>query len=155
MRYPDKSNAFLVDHVDNLRNSYKQLFKNELMPSVQAADQFAKQLFYAPFAIVSHNTEDEPIFNYANLTALELFECTWDEFTCLPSRQSAEPVNQADRDRLLAQVSQQGYIKHYEGIRISKTGRRFLIKNALVWNLSDQNGLYVGQAACFDHWQFL
>ncbi|NOT11466.1 MAG: MEKHLA domain-containing protein [Methylococcaceae bacterium] len=155
MPYPAEANNFLVEHASCLIHSYEQSFKSELIPSAQKSDPFAKQLFYSPFAVVSHNTEIDPVFNYANVTALELFECTWDEFTRLPSRLSAEPVNQAERKRLLTQVSTHGYIKHYEGIRISKSGRRFLIKNARVWNLSDQQGRYMGQAACFEEWQFL
>jgi len=49
---------------------------------------------------------------------------------------------------LLAEVTEQGYIDHYEGVRLSKTGKRFLIKNAVVWNLLDDDGGYKGQAAC-------
>ena len=35
-------------------------------------------------AVVSHGTEPDPIFNYANAKALALFEMTWPEFTQLP-----------------------------------------------------------------------
>jgi hypothetical protein len=105
--------------------------------------------------LVSHDTASDPVFNYANLKALELFELNWEEFICLPSRLSAEPVNQAERERLLAEVTDIGYINHYEGVRISSTGKRFLIRNAVVWNLVDNKQLYKGQAACFAHWVFL
>jgi hypothetical protein len=97
----------------------------------------------------------DPVFNYANLKALELFELSWEDFTCLPSRLSAEPVNQAERDRLLAKVTKKGYIDDYEGVRISSSGKRFMIKNAVVWNLMDNNQCYKGQAAWFDQWVFL
>jgi len=112
-------------------------------------------LFYAPFAVVSHDTACDPVFNYANLKALELFDLSWENLTRLPSRLSAEPVNQAERDRLLAEVTEKGYIDHYEGMRISRTGKRFLIKNAVVWNIMDKNQRYKGQAAWFDQWVFL
>jgi hypothetical protein len=97
----------------------------------------------------------DPVFNYANLKALELFELSWEDFTCLPSRLSAELVNQAERDRLLAKVMKKGYIDDYEGVRISSGGKRFLIKNAVVWNLMDNKQRYKVQAACFDQWTFL
>jgi hypothetical protein len=84
-----------------------------------------------------------------------LFELSWEDFVHLPSRLSAEPVNQAERDRLLAEVTEKGYIDHYEGVRISSTGKRFLIKNAVVWNLMDKNQCHKGQAAWFDHWEYL
>ena len=52
----------------------------------------ARALYEAPFALVSHNTDSDPRFNYANRTALTLFEMNWNEFTTLPSRMSAEPM---------------------------------------------------------------
>ncbi|MFM8790377.1 MAG: MEKHLA domain-containing protein [Chthoniobacterales bacterium] len=44
-------------------------------------------------------------------------------------------------------------MENYSGIRISKNGRRFRSKNATVFNLSDDAGLYVGQAATFADWE--
>ena len=155
MDYPTEKNNFLVEHVLDIKNSYRQLLLKELISDLQSDEQFARQLFYAPFAVVSHDTASDPVFNYANLKALELFELGWEDFTRLPSRLSAEPVNQAERERLLAEVTEKGYIDHYEGVRISSTGKRFLIKNAVVWNLTDKNHCYKGQAAWFDQWEFL
>ena len=155
MDYPTEKNNFLVEHVLDIRNSYHQLLLKELIPGIQSDEQFARQLFYAPFALVSHDTASDPVFNYANLKALELFELSWEDFVHLPSRLSAEPVNRAERDRLLAEVTEKGYIDHYQGVRISSTGKRFLIKNAVVWNLIDKNQGNKGQAAWFDQWAFL
>ena len=84
-----------------------------------------------------------------------MFELSWESFTKLPSRLSAEPINQSERDRLLAEVTLNGYIKNYSGVRISSTGNRFMIKNAVVWNLLDTNKNYKGQAAYFDEWTFI
>ena len=155
MDYPTEKNNFLVEHVVDIGNSYRQLLLKELIPDSQSDEQFARQLFYAPFALVSHDTVSDPVFNYANLKALELFELSWEDFTRLPSRLSAEPVNQVERKRLLAEVTEKGYIDHYKGVRISSTGKRFQIKNAVVWNLMDKNQCYKGQAAWFDQWEYL
>ena len=73
----------------------------------------------------------------------------------LPSRLSAEPVSQMERARLLEQVTARGFIDDYSGVRISRTGRRFLIRRATVWNLIDQTGTYQGQGAMFRDWQRL
>ena len=155
MDHPTEKNNFLVEHVLDIRNSYRQLLIKELIADVQSDEQFARQLFYAPFAVVSHDTASDPVFNYANLKALELFELNWEDFIHLPSRLSAEPVNQAERERLLTEVTEKGYIDHYAGVRVSSTGKRFLIRNAVVWNLTDKNHRYKGQAAKFDKWEFL
>ena len=155
MDYPAEKNSFLLEHVVDMRESYRQLLLKDLIPDIPSDAQFARQLLHAPFAVVSHDTASDPVFNYANLKALELFALSWEDFICLPSRLSAEPVNQAERDRLLAEVTEKGYIDHYQGVRISSTGKRFLIKNAVVWNLFDKNQCYKGQAARFDQWTFL
>jgi hypothetical protein len=155
MDYPTEKNNYLVEHALDIRNSYCQLLLKELIPDIQSDEEFARRLFHAPFALVSHDMASDPVFNYANLMALELFELSWEDFTYLPSRMSAEQVNQAERERLLAEVTEKGYIDHYEGIRISSTGKKFVIKNAVVWNLMDKNRCYKGQAACFNQWEFL
>jgi predicted DCC family thiol-disulfide oxidoreductase YuxK len=115
----------------------------------------AAALFGAKFVVVSHGTEADPIFNYGNQTALDLWEFDWAAFTQLPSRLSAEPVAQAERDRLLAQAQTQGYISDYRGVRIARSGQRFMIESVLLWTVLDEQGAPCGQAAMFANWQTL
>ena len=63
--------------------------------------KFAERLFHAPFVLVSHGTEPDPVLNYGNQTALTLWEMTWDELTRTPSRYTAEAPNRAERAQLL------------------------------------------------------
>ncbi|HEY9688516.1 MAG TPA: MEKHLA domain-containing protein, partial [Coleofasciculaceae cyanobacterium] len=109
----------------------------------------SRRLFHAPFVVVSHGTEADPIFNYANQRAIDLWEFSWDEFVQLPSRWSVEPIAQEERAKMLAEAADRGYINNYQGIRISKTGRRFRIMNTIVWNLTDEAGNFYGQGATF------
>lgn len=155
MDKPSEKNNYLSEHAQLIRHSYSHWLLTELILESRSELDFAKRLFEADFAVVTHNSAADPIFNYANQKALELFEFNWQDFTRLPSKHSAEPVNQSERDRLLALVTKNGYIDHYEGIRLSSTGKRFVIKNALVWNLIDKHQVYQGQAACFKQWCFL
>ncbi len=152
---PGPANAWLGGHIALLVQNYQTLLAKSLPANPQFGKSLAEQLFHAPFALLSHNTDPDPLFNYANKTALELFELNWPQLVKMPSRLSAEPVNRKERERLLAQVSEKGFIDNYQGVRISRTGRRFLIRNAVVWNLFDQGGQYQGQAACFNEWEFL
>ena len=103
--------------------------------------------------VASHTKAEDPILNYGNRQALDLWEGTWDEFTTTPSRLNAEPVNQAERSRMLDQVATHGFIADYQGIRISRTGRRFLVQQATVWNILDNHGTIQGQAATFSRWE--
>ena len=128
--------------------------QDPLEPSVSPA-QFAEQIFHAPFVLVSHGTEADPVLNYGNEAALALWEMSWAELTRTPSRLTAEAPNREERARLLATVTARGFIDDYSGIRVSKTGRRFRIAQATVWNLLDERQQYCGQAALFTHWEFL
>lgn len=115
----------------------------------------AETLFEADFAVLSHGTESDPVFNYANRCAMHLFEMTWQEITRLPSRHSAEPMLREERASFLERVAQHGYVDDYSGVRIAKSGKRFLIQDATVWNLIDMQGVYHGQAALIKNWEFL
>jgi hypothetical protein len=152
---PSPENAYRSEHVQLLCRSYTRLTGETLVEANLSAHEAAIAILDAPFAVVSHDTAPDPIFNYANQTALKLFEMDWAEFTSLPSRQSAEPPNRDERARLLAEVSQHGYVKNYAGVRISKSGQRFQIQDVCVWNLTDEQGLYQGQAAFYRHWTYL
>ncbi len=126
-----------------------------LLPGLFNPPGLAKNVFEAPFVLVSHGTEADPVLNYGNAAALALWEMPWAELTRTPSRLTAEAPNRAERARLLATVTQHGYIDDYSGIRISKTGRRFRITQATVWNLLSETSQTCGQAAMFARWEWL
>lgn len=146
---------FLLRHVAILCASYTRLTGRELVSAQLTPQQQVEVLDAAPFAVVSHGTQADPIFNYANLTALTLFEMDWPAFTRLPSRLSAEALERSERERLLARVAQDGFVDDYSGVRISASGRRFRIVGATVWNLHDEHGQFYGQAALLSQWRFL
>jgi PAS domain-containing protein len=106
----------------------------------------------APFGLLAHDTDADPRFVYANLTAQRAFEYGWDEFTSLRSRFSAEPQNQEDRDQLLAAVARDNFFSGYRGRRIAKSGRRFWIEDVTLWTLVHPDGRPAGQAATFSRW---
>lgn len=154
MTQPEMMNASeLEKHSQLLLSSYRLVTGKELIDLSGTGKPVWQALFDAPFALLSHNTEADPIFNYGNRTALELFELSWDELIRLPSRKSAEPVNREERAGLLERVTRDGFIDDYSGVRISSTGRRFRIHHATVWNIIDEQSVYRGQAAMFADWQ--
>jgi len=112
----------------------------------------AHALYVASMVVLSHGLGADPIFNYGNRLAQQRFELSWSELVALPSRLSAEPVNREERQRLLDAVATRGYIEDYGGVRVSKSGRRFRIAGATVWNLVDAAGAVRGQAAAFATW---
>ena len=115
----------------------------------------ANRLYLASQVVVSHGTEADPVLNYGNRAALELWETDFAALTRMPSRLTAEPMHRDERARLLERTARDGFVDDYRGIRISSRGRRFLIERAIVWNLESADGEKLGQAATFDHWTML
>lgn len=145
----------LIAHSERLVRSLAHWTGRDLAPGVSDPHERARLLFDAPFVLVSHGTEADPILNYGNRAALALWETTWDELTRMPSRLTAEAPNREERARLLERVARDGYIADYSGVRISRAGRRFRIAEATVWNLLTLEGKPCGQAAMFHSWTFL
>ena len=145
----------VIAHTACLARSLKHFTGRELISDASDACDLAQKVFNAPFVLVSHGTEADPVLNYGNRTALTLWEMTWEELTRTPSRFTAEVLNREERARLLAAVTSHGFIDDYSGVRISKSGRRFRIHRATVWNLITEAGQPCGQAAMFDQWEFV
>lgn len=152
---PDARNDFHADHVAMLLDSLRRLTGRELIAAAATPAETARRLYLAPFVVLSHDTEADPRFTYANRCAQTLFDMPWSDIVGLPSRYSAEPLARVERQRLLDQVARQGYIDDYSGIRIARNGRRFSVDRAIVWNLVDADGQRLGQAASFDRWRDL
>lgn len=153
---PSPENGYLAEHAALLLESYRHWFGENLLAPGATPAETALRLFEADFAVLSHDTAADPLFNYANRRGLELFELDWRQLLATPSRAFAEAVKQEERGRVLAQVSAYGYIDNYASVRISRSGRRFRIENARVWNLiNTEGGGYTGQAALITAWRFL
>ena len=154
-RIMETKSAFFIEQTERLLQSFRHWTGRDLLPPADSISRQAEQLFHAPFVVISHSAEEDPILNYGNETALALWEMPWEIFTRTPSRLTAEPISREERARLLAEVTQKGFIDNYKGIRISRTGRRFMIEQAQVWNLTDAENRYCGQAATFWRWSYL
>ncbi|WMJ73135.1 MEKHLA domain-containing protein [Cytophagaceae bacterium ABcell3] len=141
-------------HCNLLNTSFTKLLGRPLVEDTTSGS-LVNQMLNAPFVIVSHNTENDPIFNFANHCALNLWKMNWEEFTSLPSRYSAEAMERGQREAFLKQAQEKGYVDQYSGIRIAKDGKRFRISDAIIWNLHDDESNFKGQAATFNQWEYL
>lgn len=141
--------GFLQRQTQLLLNSYRYWTGELLIPeTVQDLMSFSD-------AVASHIASDDPQFNYANHAALALFKMRDDEFLGLPSRYSAEPMLREQRAAFLAEVTANGFVQNYSGVRIAKDGSRFLIEQATVWNVVDiaQPENVLGQAVVIKKWK--
>lgn len=149
------NNNSIIAHSAILVRSFLHFTGRNLLAGLFNPAGLAKNLFHAPFVIVSHGMEADPVLNYGNQAALNLWEMSWEELTQTASRLTAEAPQREERARLLAAVTAHGFIDNYSGVRISKSGRRFQIERATVWNLINERGEPYGQAATFSEWKFL
>jgi hypothetical protein len=152
---PSPANGFLAEYVQCLALSYQRVSGFALADPTLDPKALACFLYHAPFALVSHDAGEDPVFNYANLTAQRLFEMDFKTFTRLPSRLSAAPSAQTERELVLKAVKTKGYCADYCGVRISRSGKRFRIEQAEIWNVYDRTGAFYGQAARIMRWRFL
>lgn len=138
-----------LDRIQLINSSFERLTGRTL---VEPGVDIAAALWKAPRVILAHGTEADPLFFYGNEMALQLFEVTAEELQRMPSRLSADALQREARAKLMEQVTQDGFIENYSGVRISATGKRFRIEQAVIWNLLDERGRVHGQAATFDRW---
>ena len=139
-----------------LADSYAKLLGHPLVPQAMPAVEASEWLYEsAPFAVLAHNTDPDPLFIYGNKAAQRRFEYSWDEITRLPSRLSAEALNREERQQFLARVQRLGYEAGYKGVRITKSGQRFMIEEATLWQLLDAVGKLHGQAVVIPRTQDL
>lgn len=144
-----------IVHSALLLDSYRERTGGELIARGGGAAEEAERLLAAPFVVVSHGAESDPVLNYGNRAACALWEMTPAQLIQTPSRLTAEPMLREAREKLLEETARKGYVCGYEGVRVSVTGRRFRISNVTIWNVSDLDGRRAGQAATFGRWTFL
>ena len=136
-----------------LTGSYRRILGRALVDEGAGERPTASWLYQdAPFCLLAHDGAADPRFVYANATAQACFGYDREEFTRLRSCLSAEAPDRSERQRLLDAVARDGFIDDYRGVRVAKSGRRFWIEQAAVWELIDEVGARHGQAAVFRAW---
>lgn len=152
---PPWKNLQIVQWCQYLLDSYAHWIKQELIERNGTPLEQAERLFNSTFVVASHGIENDPILNYGNQAALNLWMMDWQQFTQTPSRLTAEAPNREERARMLGQARTQGYISDYRGVRISSTGRRFMVDQVIIWNIHTPDGTTIGQGATFSAWKYL
>ena len=143
----------IVEWSQLLLDSYRHWVGTELIERAGDAMAQAQRLFEASCVVVSHGIEPDPVLNYGNQVALNLWEVSWEQFTTTPSRLTAEADSRAERELMLVEARVNGFYDGYRGVRISSTGRRFVVEQAVIWTVIDSAGGHLGQAATFSRWK--
>ncbi len=107
------------------------------------------------FALLTHRGDPHAMLNYGNKHALDLWECDWQQLTATPSSATAPDDDRALREAMMQQVVRDGFVSGYEGRRVSRSGRPFLIQDVTIWRLLEENGDSFGVAAFFRRYMYL
>ncbi len=150
MQEPSAGNGFQSAHASLLAGSFERILRRSLLAGADGA-----ALYHADFPILSHDGADDPVLTYGNLAAQRLWEMGWDQLTAMPSRLTAEPGHRGQRAAMFEQMRAKGFIGNYAGVRISASGQRFEIRNAIIWPLLDEAGVKHGEAATFREYAYL
>lgn len=142
----------IIQHSKRILQSYEAIIGIQLFDAKHSDEYRSYLLYHAPYVVISHGIQQDPIFNYGNLVAQQLWQLDWDQFTAMPSRLSAEPEQVKGRELLLAEAAKNGFINNFSGVRIASTGKRFRIENVLLWNLPNEVNEKIGQVALFRNW---
>jgi hypothetical protein len=147
--------APVLDVVRWIVRSHRAAFGTPLLAGVATEGHprlTAQEVFAADRVVMAHDGDTDPRLIYANAAALRLWSRTWGEMIGLPSRLTAEPSQQRERDQALARARLQEAMAGYGGIRVDRAGHRFRLAGARLWTLRDERGTVRGQAASFSDW---
>ncbi|GAB2541318.1 hypothetical protein JOD18_003082 [Gracilibacillus alcaliphilus] len=147
-------NGYTEQHAQRLNDSFKRWMGRDLI-QIEESKSLLQQLLHSNIFILSHGTEPDPVLNFGNQAALNLWEMDRATFVKTPSRLTAEPVRREERSRFIKEVTENGFTENDAVIRVSSTGRRFCIKQVITWNIVDENNHYYGQAATFSDYEYI
>ena len=123
----------MVTHASHLLRTYYDVTGGkELVPmKILEKDptEAAKLLFFLPNrVVVSHGTQcdsEGPVLNYGNSAALKRWVASWEELTSMPSKYTAETVEQTAREEFLRKVFSDGVVENFSGVRIGLDKSRY------------------------------
>ena len=103
------------------------------------------------FGILSHGTQQDPIYNYGNKASLLLFDETLENLCQTPSRYSTVESLMQDREQLIQQIADVGYGTITNALRTTTRGKLFVMETIWIWHVHHpNNGQRIGLAALYD-----
>jgi len=103
------------------------------------------------FAVLSHGNQTDPIYNYINSAGVIVFRWPEERYYKLPSRYSAPEgaIREARENEIESTVAKDvTYID--EAVRVRYPDDTVTLRNAILWNVYDDDGNRVGQTVLFD-----
>jgi hypothetical protein len=139
--------ARFVARACEILDSFRRLLGRELIERSGDAAEDARRLFELPKAVLAHDASPTPLLDWANLAAARAFDATPESLLGRPSAATAPADAVADRRALFDVLARQGFVTGYSGVRVSLAGRRFVIDDVTVFEVTAAAGRPAGHAA--------
>lgn len=139
--------SFRACRAREILDSYRRLLGRELLPRSGDATEDARRLFDLPLAVLAHDTAPQPRLDWANRAAAMAFDATPESLLGRPSAATTPADAVADRGKLFEALARDRFVTGYSGVRVSLTGRRFVIDDVTVFEVTDADGRPAGHAA--------
>ena len=136
-----------------LLDSYQRRTGSVLVERGADADDDVRRLDVTDAVVLCHDGGADPRFVFANAAAARLWALPREQLVGLPSRLPAAPDARADRADALDRARRTGLLRGYAGVRRAADGSLFVIRDATLWTVDDEDGRPVGQAATFTSWE--
>lgn len=141
------SDGAWIDRATVILDSYRRLLGRDLFDRTGDAAADARHLDALPIAVLAHDTATPPVLDWVNRAAAAAFDAAPADLVGRPSAATAPPDAAADRRQLFISLRERGVVTGYSGVRVSLTGRRFVITDVTVCELRDRDGRAAGHAA--------
>ena len=136
-----------ITRAREILESYRRRLGHDLFERSGDAAEDARRLFDLPLAVLAHDASPAPLLDWANLAAARAFDATPESLLGRPSADTAPTDAVSDRRALFEVLAGQGFVTGYSGVRISLTGRRFVIDDVTVFEVTGAAGRPAGHAA--------
>jgi len=144
--------------VNILLRSHQRAFGSSLLAGDRPGSSrrlASQELFATTTAVLAHDGNSDPRLTYANAAAIRLWRRPWNDMVGMHSRLTAPASERQERAAALNHAQRRDAFQGYRGIRMDSEGRRFVINNARIWTLWDEESRICGQAAAFASWWWL
>jgi|AraplaMF_Col_mMF_1032025.scaffolds.fasta_scaffold04625_3 hypothetical protein len=150
---PSPQNRYQQDFIARLVGAFARVTGADLVAQA-GLDPAAlgESAWHGDFALLTHRGGADAVLNYGNLFVQKLWAADWTALTALPSALTAPQEGRETRAAMMAQVAARGFVTGYAGERIAADGRRFIIRDGIVWRLQEKSGEPFGVAAFFKHY---
>jgi len=136
-----------ITRASEILESYRRRLGHDLFDRSGDPAEDGRRLFELPMAVLAHDASPTPLLDWANLAAARAFDATPESLLGRPSAATAPADAVADRGKLFEALARDGFVTGYSGVRVSLTGRRFVIDDVTVLEVTDATGRPAGHAA--------